>query len=56
MLDEIADPVAPIEQPPVLAVDIAEGRFGRDHPLEAGGVGPLVGHVGMVAAGLFRSP
>ena len=39
MLDEIADPVAAIQQPALLAVDVAEAGLGGDDPLEAGGVG-----------------
>jgi hypothetical protein len=35
-LDEVADSVAAIEEPALLAIDVAELGLGGDHPLEAG--------------------
>jgi len=44
VLDEVADPVAPVQEPAPFAIDVAEARLRRNDPLEAGGVGPFVGH------------
>ena len=43
VIDEIADPVAAVQQPAALAVDVAERRLGGDDAFEAGRVGPRVG-------------
>ena len=46
MVDEVADPVAPIQEAPPFAVDVAERGLGGDDALEAWGVGAFVSHGG----------
>ncbi|GIW19786.1 MAG: hypothetical protein KatS3mg065_0082 [Chloroflexota bacterium] len=41
-LDEVADPVAAVEEATILPVDVAEGGLGGDDALEAGRVGTVV--------------